>query len=135
MADALNRDVTAYSHAFGRDTPAAGHPAPAVQRDDRHGLVFEWQPADVDGHPRLVSAQAALPRRRRPVLTGLVAAAIALAAWNYVAASRAARWTPDRADAAAHAMPAHELAALEQARARAERGRERPMASQRAVDE
>ena len=133
--DMLNRDVTAYRHAFGRNTPAATHPAPAVQRDDRHGLVFEWQPADGDGHPRLISAQATLPRRRRPVLTGLVAAAIALAAWNYVAASRAERWAPDRADAAAHAMPAHDVAALEEARASAEHGRKRPMPSRLAVAE
>lgn len=145
----LNRDAAARNHALDRAAPDAAHPTPAIPSGDRHGLVFAWQPADVDGHPRLVNEQVmqATPPRRRPVLTGVVAAAIALFVWNYLVVSQAERWATDRAYAAAHesfgmtpadgaalaaaeqrlataggayAMPTHEVVALEEARARAE---------------
>ena len=143
--DDLDRSATASSPALGCNTTDATHPVAAL-RVDHEGSVFEWQPADADGHPRLVSAQPT-PPRRRPVLTGLVAVAIALFAWNYLVVSQAERWAADRAYAAAHesfgmtpadgaalaaaeqrlaaaggagAMPLHEVVALEEAHARAE---------------
>jgi hypothetical protein len=97
----LNRDAVVHSHAFDPGPPDALRQALLAQNDDRQGLVFEWQPADGDGHPRLVSDEAAPSRRRRPVLTGVVAALIALCAWNYLVVAQAERWAQDRAYAAA----------------------------------